>query len=256
MPSNQNSDFYLNHLAERCFKVEKQEINSFDELNKIAQILFKHIKLIIVTIILTVVVSAVGVFLVIKPKYQSSSEIIVNQKLDKDAQVSEQQQVQATDLQLVNTYKSILNSQTIGNAVRNKVGKSNYSDSSLNVTTDTSSQVININVTSHNSSNAARIANVTANVFKSKIKKIMNVNNVSIISNAQKSKKPISPKKGLTLIIGAALGLVLGSFLALFKEHTEKTITSQEYIEKELGLINLGTISDIDMKSISKQIKK
>lgn len=236
--------------------MEKQDINFFEELSKIFQIFVKHLKLIFITVVLTIAVAAVGVFGIIKPKYQASSEIIVNQKLDRDAQVSEQQQVQATDLQLVNTYKSILTSQTIGNAVKSKVGNKDYGDSSLNVYTDTSSQVIDITVTSHNAKNAARIANVTADTFKGKIKKIMNVNNVSVISKAEEAKKPISPKKGLTLVGGALLGIVLGMFLALFIEHTEKTITDQDYIEKELGLTNLGIVSDIDMKSIGKKIKK
>ena len=246
----------MNQTTERCFiKLQKQEVNSLEELNKIFKILMKHIKLIITTTILVVAITAIGLFFVVKPKYQATSEIIVNQKLDKDTQVTEQQQAQSADLQLVNTYKSILNSQTIGNAVRNKVGRSSYSDSSLNILTDTSSQVISINVISHNAKNAANIANTTAKVFKTKIKSIMNVNNVSIISKAQEVKRPISPKKGMGIMAGVFAGVVFGIFLAILKEYNDKTVSSSSFIEDELGLIDLGTISDIDMKNISKQIK-
>lgn len=236
--------------------MEKQENNSFEELNKVVKILFKHIKLIITTTIIVIAIFAIGLFTVIKPKYQGTAEIIVNQKLDKDIQVSEQQQAQTADLQLVNTYKSILNSQTIGNAVKNKVGKRIYNDSTLSVSTDTSSQVISINVVSHSAKDAANIANTTAKVFKSKIKNIMNVNNVSIISKAQEVKKPISPKKGIGLIIGLVVGILLGSFVSILKEYNDKTVTNSSFIEDELGLTNLGTITDIDMKNIRKQIKK
>ncbi|MCT6850784.1 MAG: Wzz/FepE/Etk N-terminal domain-containing protein [Staphylococcus epidermidis] len=235
--------------------MQKQEVSSLEELNKIFKILMKHIKLIITTTILVVAITAMGLFFVVKPKYQATSEIIVNQKLDRDTQVTEQQQAQSADLQLVNTYKSILNSQTIGNAVRNKVGRSSYSDSSLNVLTDTSSQVISINVISHNAKNAANVANATAKVFKTKIKSIMNVNNVSIISKAQEVKRPISPKKGMGIMAGVFVGVVFGIFLAILKEYNDKTVSSSSFIEDELDLIDLGTISDIDMKNISKQMK-
>ncbi|KOY71930.1 chain-length determining protein [Apilactobacillus kunkeei] len=236
--------------------MEKQETNSLEELNKIFRILSKHIKLIISTVVVTVLVFAIGVFFVVKPKYQATSEIIVSQRLDRDTQAAEQQQIQSTDLQLVNTYKSILSSQTVGNSVKHKVGNKIYKDSELNVSTDTNSQVININVTSHDANQAARIANITASTFKSKIKNIMNVNNVSIISKAREIKKPIFPKKGISLLAGALVGIILGMFLALLGEFNDKTISTTDFIEKDLGLINLGTISDIDMQTISKQIKK
>ncbi|WKN29123.1 Wzz/FepE/Etk N-terminal domain-containing protein [Apilactobacillus kunkeei] len=236
--------------------MEKQDTNSLEELNKIFRILFKHIKLIIATVVITVLVFAIGVFFVVKPKYQATSEIIVNEKLDRDAQAAEQQQIQSTDLQLVNTYKSILSSQTVGNTVKRKVGNKIYKDSELNVSTDTNSQVININVTSHDAKQAARIANLTASTFKTKVKDIMNVNNVSIISKATEVKSPIFPKKGLTLVAGALVGVILGIFLSLLSEYNDKTISNKEFMEEDLDLIDLGTISDIDMSTISKKIKK
>lgn len=237
-------------------RVNNSENSSIEELNKIFSILLKHIKTIIVTTIITVIIFGIAIFTVVKPKYQSTAEIIVNQRLEKNADLSLQQQAQATDLQLVNTYKSILNSQTIGSSVKSKVGKDVYNQSSLDVETDVSSQVISINVTSHNASDAAAIANTTASVFKQKIKKIMNVNNVSIISKARVNNKAVFPKKSLSLLMGLVIGIVVGSFLSLLKEYNDKTITNDGYITNNLGLINLGTISDIDMKNIKKNLKK
>lgn len=236
--------------------MNSSENNSLEELNKIFIVLIKHIKTIIITTFLTVMIFGIAVVAVIKPKYQSTAEIIVNQRLDKDADVTLQQQVQSTDLQLVNTYKSILNSQTIASAVKDKVGKTAYNQSTLDVQTDVSSQVISINVTSHNDNEAAEIANTTASVFKQKIKKIMNVNNVSIISKARVNNKAVFPKKTLSLLLGFVVGIVLGSFLALLKEYNDKTITTVDYITDNLGLVDLGTISDIDMKNIKKNLKK
>ncbi|MCT6851133.1 MAG: Wzz/FepE/Etk N-terminal domain-containing protein [Staphylococcus epidermidis] len=229
--------------------------NIIDELSNIFNILKKHMKMIVFTTIIMVMIAFIGVFYVVKPKYQSTAEIIVNQKLDKDAQASELQQVQSTDLQLVNTYKSILNSQTIGNAVEQSIGGRDYRKTSLTVDTDTTSQVISLNVTANSPSLAAKTANKTAEIFKKKINKIMNVNNVSIISKATENKKPTSPKKMLILIGSIIVGIIIGSFFALFKEYNDKTIEDEDYITNDLGLIDLGTIGDIDIKQIKKDTK-
>lgn len=235
--------------------MNKDKNNSLEELNTIVTTLFKHKRTILVTIIITMLIAVSSVFLLIKPKYQSTAEIIVNQKLDRDAQISEQQQVQSADLQLVNTYKSILSSQTIASAVKNSIGSYNYKKTNLTVNTDPTSQVISLDVTADSPSLAAKTANETAQIFKKKIKNIMNVNNVSIISRAQSSKQPVSPKKTLTTIASFFLGLILGIFIAMFKEYNVKTIDNEDYIKNELGLTDLGTISDIDIKKIKKSIK-
>lgn len=233
--------------------MDTENNSSLVDLNKDLKILCKNIKWIILTAIITTMIAAIAVFVVIKPKYQSTAEIIVNQKLNKDVQASEQQQIQATDLQLVNTYKSILNSETIGNAVKNSVGSAKYNQTSLSVNTDSTSQVISLDVTAKNPKLAAKVANKTAEIFKNKIKKIMNVNNVTIISKAQVNKIPVSPKKKLIILAGFFIGIIIGVMLALFGE--SKTIDDKEYITNELRLLDLGTISDINVKNIRRQIK-
>jgi capsular polysaccharide biosynthesis protein len=230
--------------------------NSLEELNKFFAILYKHIRLIISITVVTVVIFAIAVFAIMKPKYQSSTELIVNQRLGKGAQVTEQQQIQATDLQLVNTYKTILTSQTVGNAVENKIGTRNYNSSKLDVNTDPTSQVITLRVTAKNPNLAAKIANNTAIIFKKKIKSIMNINNVSVISKAQPNKKPVSPKKTLILLSSIVIGIALGIFISLFKEYNAKMIDDKKFITDNLELTDLGTISDIDIKQIQKQIKR
>lgn len=236
--------------------MNEEQNNSLEELSKNFKMLLKHIKLIITTALITTLIAALAVFVIIHPKYQSTSEIIVSQKLDKDVQAAEQQQLQSTDLQLVNTYKSILNSQTIGNAVKHSIGAKEYSKTKLTVDTDTTSQVISLNVIADSPRLATKTANKTADIFKKKINKIMNVNNVSIISKATNNKIPVSPRKTLSLVVGFIVGLVLGAFISILKEYNAKTIDNEEYITDELGLTDLGTISDIDIKKIKKDTKR
>lgn len=228
--------------------------NALEELNKILSVLFKHIKLIIFVAIIGVVVSVLINTFAIKPQYQSTAEMIVNQKTDKNVQSDDQQSV-STELQFINTYKSILNSQTISDSVSSKVGANDYGQSKLSVSTDNNSQVIEVSVTANNPKVASRVANVTASTFKQKVTKILNVNNVSIISKAKPNNGPVSPDKKSNMLMGLLIGIVAGILLALLKEYNAKTIDSKEYITDELGLMDLGTIGDIDVTEIKKQGK-
>ncbi|TPR18896.1 chain-length determining protein [Apilactobacillus timberlakei] len=239
------------------FFLNTEDSNSLEELSNIFKMLLKHIKLIITVTIITVAIFAIAVLFVIKPKYQSTNEIIVNQKITKsNNQYSELQQAQSTDLQLVNTYKTILNSQTVSNNVAKNIGKNIYNQTNISVNTDPTSQVISISATAHNPKLAAKVANETANVFRNKVRNIMNINNVSIISKATPNKTPTFPKKSLSLIAGVFVGIILGILLALLREYSDKTIKNMDYVTNELGLTDLGKINDIDMKLIKKNVKR
>lgn len=235
--------------------MNEKNFESLDGLNNIVRIWSNNIKLIVTSTIIVTLLAFIAVFIVIKPKYESTTEIIVNQRLGKDVQAAEMQQIQSTDLQLVNTYKSILTSQSIGSAVKKSVGSQEYKKSELSIDTDATSQVISINVIATSPTIASTIANKTAEIFKKRVTKIMNVNNVSIISKAEPNKKPISPRKTLIISFSIILGIIIGLFASIVKEYNKTTIDSEEYITNELGLTDLGTISDIDLKKIKKDVK-
>src|SRR5699024_8924732 len=96
------------------------------------------------------------------------------------------------------------------------------------------------------------IANMTAKVFKKKVVKIMSVNNVSIVSEAETNTKPVSPRKTLNVLVGIVLGLILGVALAFVREITDRTVTTQNFLTDDLGLTSLGTVSEIDQKDIER----
>ena len=90
------------------------------------------------------------VHFLIKPKYESSTQIIVNQKEKDDQMLAQQLQ---SDLQLVNTYSEIIRSPRIMDEVSKDL-KNKYSGSQLsNMTTVESaaqSQILKIKVITHN----------------------------------------------------------------------------------------------------------
>ncbi|WP_338232616.1 YveK family protein [Companilactobacillus muriivasis] len=229
---------------------------------QILVILRKHIKAIFGTTIVVTLVAAIMTFFVMTPKYSATTEILVNRKLSADLQGAQFQQVQA-DIQMISTYKDIITSPAVLKDVNREVktyagypGSMAKLKKSLTVSNSQNSQVFSVTATATNAKTAAKISDATAKVFKKKIGKIMSINNVSIVSDALVTKKPVSPKKTLNILAGIILGMLLGMALAFIIELTDRTVTSESFLVDELGLTSLGVVTEIDQKDVERTVQR
>ena len=157
-----------------------------------------------------------------------------------------------TNLQLINTYNVIIKSPAILDKVIEQE-KLDMSAGALNelvtVTSEQDSQVVNITVQNEDPQTAANIANAIATTFKAEISTLMNVDNVSILTEAQigENPSPINPKPVLNMAIALVVGLMAGVGLAFLLEYLDNTIKTEQDIENQLGLPVLGAITTINM---------
>lgn len=118
----------------------------------------------------------------------------------------------------------------------------------VSVTTQQQSQVFTISAKSNDPEKAQAIANAVAQTFKSKIKSIMNVNNVTIVSPASRGAKTF-PKTSLFTFAGIILGLIISVALIVLRDSFNTTVRDDDYLTKELGLTNLGHISHFHLSN-------
>ena len=118
----------------------------------------------------------------------------------------------------------------------------------VSVTTQQQSQVFTISAKSNDPEKAQAIANAVAQTFKSKIKRIMNVNNVTIVSPASRGTKTF-PKTSLFTLAGIVLGLIISIALIVLRDSFNTTVRDDDYLTKELGLTNLGHISHFHLSN-------
>lgn len=214
------------------------------DLNKLFAIIKKNMKYLIILPIVFLVLSMVMTFLFITPKYSSSTQVLVNQK-ETDSQMMAQQ-VQS-DLQLVNTYSEIIKSPRILDKVsKNLKGKysSKEIEGMLTVSNQAESQILNIAVENESREAAGKVANEIANVFSKDVSKIMNVDNVSILSKADHNGNKVSPQPLINAVVGVFLGLIIALIIIFLKEILDKRIKTEEDVEELLDLPVLGTIQD------------
>ncbi|WP_182004332.1 YveK family protein [Priestia aryabhattai] len=217
-------------------------------LRELFAVLRKRLWLIVLITIIAATVSAVISFFVLTPVYESKTQILVNQAKN-DQQLYSNQTVQ-TNVQLINTYNDIITSPAILDKVVKelKLDKSAGNLSSqIQVTSAQDSQVAQIVVQDTSAKRAADIANTTASVFQKQVPKLMNVDNVKVLSKAAlgENPSPVKPQPLMNVAIAIVVGLMVGVGLSFLLEYLDNTLKTEQDIENILELPVMGVITTI-----------
>ncbi|HDR7367081.1 capsular biosynthesis protein [Bacillus toyonensis] len=223
-------------------------------LKELVLILRKRMALILVISIGSALISGIVSYYFMTPIYQTSTQILVNKK-KQDEKFIEFNEVQ-TNLQLTNTYKEIIKSPVILNQVKEKLGlniKLDQLKDEIGVGKEKDSQIIVVTVQNKNANLARDIANTTAEVFKGEVAKIMNVDNVTVLSKAEvaKNQSPIKPRPMLNVAIAFVVGLMASVVLAFLLEYLDNSVKKEEDIESLLGLPVLGIVASMDEETMN-----
>ncbi|PFM78985.1 capsular biosynthesis protein [Bacillus sp. AFS077874] len=213
------------------------------------------IMIISITVVATVVTGVIS-YLILTPIYQSSTQLLVNQKETKDSSIYQNNQVQ-TNVQLINTYNVVIKSPAILDEVINQLNL-DYTVAELTknitVASEANSQVFTVSVQDPDPKQAQTIVNTIANVFQAKIKTIMSVDNVTVLAKADLSENPIKPNKKLNIAIGFAVGLMLSVGIAFLLEFLDNTVKTEKQLEELLELPILGVITEVSKGKITPKI--
>ncbi|MFT0561359.1 YveK family protein [Bacillus cereus] len=223
-------------------------------LKELVLILRKRMALILVISIGSALISGIVSCYFMTPIYQTSTQILVNKK-KQDEKFIEFNEVQ-TNLQLTTTYKVIIKSPVILNQVKKKLGlniKIDQLKNEINVGNEKDSQIIVITVQDKNAYLARDIANTTAEVFKGEVAKIMNVDNVTVLSKAEvaENQSPIKPSPMLNVAIAFVVGLMASIALAFLLEYLDNTVKKEEDVESLLALPVLGIVARMDEETMN-----
>ncbi|MCQ9279188.1 Wzz/FepE/Etk N-terminal domain-containing protein [Staphylococcus borealis] len=214
------------------------------DLSKFINAIKKNWKLIVLLPIILMLISLLVTVFLMKPKYEANTQVLVNHKEKNNEFMAQEVQ---SNLQLVNTYAEILKSPRIIDDVAKKDSKYSASQikNMLNVTSQSDSQILTINVENGSKNDAERVANEVAQIFRKDMPKIMNVDNVSILSKADGTATKVSPNLIQNLAIGLVLGLILALVIVVFKELFDRRIRTEEDVKRELNIPVLGTIQKL-----------
>ena len=227
--------------------MNEQEIDLIELSKKIG----KHLPMII---IFSIIVGAASFLLskfIITPKYDSNTTMIVSNSNQNNDPNNPQTNVELGQIQankaLISTYSEIVKSKGIAERVINNLGLDmDYEEFSSKVSIEPvkDTQIISVKVVDTIPERAMDIANETANIFKSSIGEIMNVDNVQILDGAILPEEASSPNIKKNTAIGVILGFVLGVAVVLFKEIADSSVKSSEEVTEYFDIPVIGIVPD------------
>lgn len=237
--------------------MESEKNTNMIDLQHLWKLFVQHVRMILIwTVGLGVIAWGLAAF-VIPAKYTATTQILVNQRNSNDNNGQAYTNQQA-DIQMINTYKDIITNQVILKNASKQLANPSGSQrayalsvaklkDSLSVSTQTNSQVFSLNAEAGNPTEAKAIANTVAKVFKKQIRSMMNVNNVTIVSEATTPTSQSFPNKKLFALAGAVLGFILSYAYILIRDLTDTTVRNNDFMTNELGLTDLGQVGMIEM---------
>lgn len=227
--------------------MNEQEIDLIELSKKIV----KHLPMIIIFSIILGAASFLLSKFVITPKYDSNTTMIVSNSNQNNDPNNPQTNVELGQIQankaLISTYSEIVKSKGIAERVINNLGLDmDYEEFSSKVSIEPvkDTQIISVKVVDTIPERAMDIANETANIFKSSIGEIMNVDNVQILDGAILPEEASSPNIKKNTAIGLILGFVLGVAVVLFKEIVDSSIKSIEEVTEYFDIPVIGILPD------------
>jgi capsular polysaccharide biosynthesis protein len=220
-------------------------------IQELVGILKKRVGLIIISMFLGLGIAAILTYFILTPQYSSQAQLIVRLPQNETTNVNDIN----GNLQMINTYKDLIKSDTVMTEVQKRMQKQFDSELSLDalgtsvsINQSQNSQMFSIISKGTDPIVAQNIANQTALVFQEKAKDMLNVDKITIISAATTNLKPVSPNNNLNLLIGIVLGLIIGITLTFIFELFDKTIKDDRFVTEEFGFAILGVVPNMTAK--------
>ncbi|RYL95755.1 capsule biosynthesis protein [Sporolactobacillus sp. THM7-4] len=217
-------------------------------LKEIYIILRKRLWMIAAITVTAGVIGAIATHFFMTPMYGATTRILVYQGNGKMLYDSNAVQ---TNVDLVTTYSELINDPSILNQVIQNLDLNMSAEelqSRLTVETNEKSQIFSLTAKTERADLSVRIVNNAAKVFKAQVRKMLKVDNVSLLSPAilSASDAPVSPSLPKNVMIAVLLGLLLSVGLAFLLAYLDQTIKTEEDIEQRLGLPIVGVIEHMD----------
>lgn len=223
--------------------MEKKEKNNLRRLNSVLK---KNSIIVIMIIFLFLVCGYFYSYYMVTPKYKSTSTILLaSNNLNNDSSTVTQSEV-TLNKSLISTYGTILKSDNILETVINNLNLNMTKDElykNIHIEEVKDTQILRINVTNENATEAQTIAQELNHVFTEEIKEIYKMDNINIVDNASYEAEPYNVNHVRDMIIfffgGVAFSTLAISIIFFF----DTTIKIEQDIEEFSGLNVIGSIA-------------
>lgn len=200
-----------------------------------------------ITLAFTIIATIVS-FFIIKPKYQSSTQLFIGKENTATDQKYDTNDVQMYQ-KLLKTYSSVI---TTNDLITRSFKNAEINISSeealagLSVVPKTDTQILEIKFISEDKQECKDVVKAITDEFVKTSTDLISNANVKVIEEVKLPEAPVSPNKKLNIAIAFLLGIMVGVGVSLLLAIMDSTFKDKNQLEEIIGLPVLGVIPDTE----------
>lgn len=210
-------------------------------LLELLTLLRKHLKLVIMLPIVCMVAMGLASVLMMNDTYTATTDMYVLASSENTTSSGLSSDLSASQM-LTNDVATLLQSDRVMTDAADQLGLPNLRGYDITVTSESTTRVITLQVTSSDAQGSANVANALADCVSNVAQEVMNVESVNVIDEAPTPEAPSGPNRMLYVAVAAMAGLFAAVAIVVLMDVIDTRVRSAEDVEELLELPVIGRI--------------
>lgn len=211
-------------------------------LLELLTLLRKHLKLVIMLPIVCMVAMGLASVLMMNDTYTATTDMYVLASSDGSNSSSALSSDLSASQMLTNDVATLLQSDRVMTDAADQLGLPNLRGYDITVTSESTTRVITLQVTSSDAQGSANVANALADCVSNVAQEVMNVESVNVIDEAPTPEAPSGPNRMLYVAVAAMAGLFAAVAIVVLMDVIDTRVRSAGDVEELLELPVIGRI--------------
>ena len=214
-------------------------------LLELLTLLRKHLKLVIMLPIVCMVAMGLASVLMMSDTYTATTDMYVLASSEGSNSSSALSSDLSASQMLTNDVATLLQSDRVMSDAADQLGLPNLRGYNIMVTSESTTRVITLQVTSSDAQGSANVANALADCVSNVAQEVMNVESVNVIDEAPTPEAPSGPNRMLYVAVAAMAGLFAAVAIVVLMDVIDTRVRSAEDVEELLELPVIGRIPEM-----------
>lgn len=214
-------------------------------LLELLTLLRKHLKLVIMLPIVCMVAMGLASVLMMNDTYTATTDMYVLASSEGSNSSSALSSDLSASQMLANDVATLLQSDRVMSDAADQLGLPSLRGYDITVTSESTTRVITLQVTSSDAQGSANVANALADCVSNVAQEVMNVESVNVIDEAPTPEAPSGPNRMLYVAVAAMAGLFAAVAIVVLMDVIDTRVRSAEDVEELLELPVIGRIPEM-----------
>lgn len=214
-------------------------------LLELLTLLRKHLKLVIMLPIVCMVAMGLASVLMMNDTYTATTDMYVLASSEGSNSSSALSSDLSASQMLTNDVATLLQSDRVMSDAADQLGLPSLRGFDITVTSESTTRVITLQVTSSDAQGSANVANALADCVSNVAQEVMNVESVNVIDEAPTPEAPSGPNRTLYVAVAAMAGLFAAVAIVVLMDVIDTRVRSAEDVEELLELPVIGRIPEM-----------